>query len=72
MTDIQELCAKITQKKPWVNGLIEKVVVNCGLVEYPGMGKNASELIQNAEKALVSAQANGPNKLEIYQNVEEI
>ncbi len=72
LTDIQELCAKITQKKPWVNGLIEKVVVNCGLVEYPGMGKNASELIQNAEKALVSAQANGPNKLEIYQNVEEI
>ncbi len=68
-TQFQEIYRKIAQRKPWVGGLIEKIYVNCGVVEYPQMGQTQSELIENARKALRKAQERGPNTMEVYEEV---
>ncbi len=63
----QEIYGKIAQHGPWVGGLVEKVYVNCGVVEYPQMGLTDKELLENAQKALRKAESRGPNTMEIYE-----
>ncbi len=66
----QEIYQKISQRGPWVGGLIEKIYVNCGVVEYPQMGLTDNELLENAQKALRKAEKRGPNTMEIYEVYE--
>lgn len=67
-TEFQEIYRKIAQKRPWVDGHVEKVYVNCGVVEYPQMGQSVNELIENARKALRKAEQRGPNTMEIFED----
>lgn len=64
----QDICEKVSMKKIWVDGLIEDFNINCGLVQYPEMGNNSTELIEKVQIAMTRAKSKGPNISELYQN----
>jgi diguanylate cyclase (GGDEF)-like protein len=64
----QDICEKVSLKKVWVDGLIEDFNINCGLVQYPEMGDNPTELIEKAQMAMTKAKSKGPNVSEFYEN----
>ena len=62
------ICERVRTKKVWVNGLVEDFNINCGLVQYPEMGDNSTELIEKARVAMTKAKSRGPNISELYEN----
>lgn len=71
-SDFQMILTEVEKKRPWVDGLVERANVNCGIVQFPTMGENGTELLDNARKALAEAELKGPNVIEVYQDAENI
>jgi diguanylate cyclase (GGDEF)-like protein len=65
---VQGICKKVSEKNIWVDGLIEDFNINCGLVQYPEMGDNSTELIEKAQLAMTKAELKGPNISELYED----
>lgn len=70
--DFQTILTEVEKKRPWLDGLVEKANINCGIVQFPNMGETSTELIENAQKALAEAELKGPNVIEVYQDAENI
>lgn len=65
---VKGICEKIGTKSIWADGLIEDFNINCGLVQYPEMGDNSSELIEKAQFAVTKAELKGPNISQLYED----
>lgn len=69
-TEFQTVLDALIQKTPWMGGLVEKVVVHSGMVQFPGAGQGDSELLENARKALAASERAAHSSIEIFRNVE--
>jgi GAF domain-containing protein len=63
----QKIYRYADQKRPWANGLVDKIYLNSGLVEYPQMGTSVDELLENAQQALRKSELRGPNSIDVYE-----
>lgn len=63
----QKIYRQADQKRPWANGLVEKIYLNSGLVEFPQMGSTIEELLENAQHALRKSELRGPNTIDVYE-----
>lgn len=66
------ICEKISLKKVWAEGMVEDFFVNCGLVQFPHMGDDSSELLEKAQKAVTKAETKGQNISEVYESSAEL
>ncbi len=72
LTHFQEAYKKIDLKSSWIDGLVEKIYLNGGIVSFPQKGSNSNELMSNAGDALKKAELKGPNTIEVYREYEKI
>lgn len=68
----QNICEKTSLKKIWVEGQVEDFNINCGLVQFPEMADNSTELLKKAQIATTKAEARGPNTSALYENTDNI
>jgi len=66
------ICEKVDLKKVWADGMVEDFYVNCGLVQFPQMGDDSSELLEKAHKAVTKAETRGHNISAIYESSAEL
>lgn len=69
---VQKYCDAVVRENVWVERQIQKLTINCGLVQYPEMGYSLTELWENARAALKRAEEKGPNEFSIPEKAEEI
>lgn len=72
IADFQSVLEMFEQKRPWVDGAIERAGLQCGIVQFPDSGENGTELIENAKKALTKAELKGQTAIEVYQFDENV
>lgn len=65
----EDIYEKVAAKKPWVDGLVEQINMNCGFIQYPATATSAAELIEKVQGALTLAEQKGPNTIETYKTV---
>lgn len=70
--NFEEIYEKVAAKKPWVDGLVEQVNMNCGFIQYPATASSAAELIEKVQGALNLAEQKGPNTIETYKTVNNV
>lgn len=69
-TEFQAVLSALIQKTPWMDGLVEKVIVHSGMVQFPGAGQTDSELLENVQKALAASERTAQSSIEIFQHIE--
>lgn len=72
ISDFEAVLEELEVKRFWVDGLVERAMVNSGIAQFPAMGENGTQLIENARKALSKSELKGMNTIEVYENSENI